>query len=166
MANNATPNQDRALREQLVECLRGGSAHTGVISALENFPPELYGVKPSQSPHSAWELLEHMRIALHDLLDFSTNPEYVEQTWPDDYWPASPAPPSQDAWRISIEAFKQDLNAFERLAGNPNSNLYAEIPWGKDHQTLLHEILLAIDHTSYHTGELVLLRRILGAWRN
>ena len=166
MANTPTPNQDRALREQLVIFLRGGSAHATVASALENFPPELYGAKPNQSPHSAWELLEHMRIALHDLLDFSTNPEYVEQTWPDDYWPRSPAPPSPDAWRASVEAFKQDRDAFERLAGNPTSNLYAEIPWGNDHQTLLHEVLLAADHTSYHTGELVLLRRMLGAWKS
>ncbi len=170
MANTSTsstsmPNQDRVLRRQLVEFLRGGSAHVTTVSALENFPPEFYGTKPDQSPHSAWELLEHMRIAVHDLLDFSTNPEYVELDWPEDYWPGSAAPPSEEAWRKSVEALKQDMNAFERLAGDPNSNLYAEIPWGKDRQTLLHEILLAGDHTSYHTGEIVLLRRMLGAWK-
>ena len=160
----STRTQDRALREQLVEFLRGGSAHVTALSAVENFPPDLCGAKPNGSPHSAWELLEHMRIALHDLLDFSTKPEYVEMNWPGDYWPDSPAPASGDAWHASVEALKQDLNAFERLAGDPGSNLYAEIPWGKERQTLLREILLAGDHTSYHTGEIVLLRRMLGAW--
>jgi uncharacterized damage-inducible protein DinB len=156
---------DQALREQLVALLRGGSAHVTVIAALENFPAKLYGAKPDQAPHSAWEILEHMRIALHDLLDFCTKPEYTELTWPDDYWPKSSAPPSEAAWSASVEALQEDLKAFEDLIQDPKSNLYAEIPWATDHQTLLREVLLAGDHTSYHTGELVLLRRMLGAWK-
>ena len=93
-----------------------------------------------------------MRIALRDLWDFSTNPEYVEKKWPDDYWPASAAPPSKEAWNSSVRALKEDLAAFEKLVKNPKSNLYAQIPWGKKSQTLLREVLLAADHNSYHTG--------------
>ena len=123
-----------------------------MLTALKDFPPKLYGAKPENAPHSAWELLEHMRIALRDLWDFSTNAEYVEKKWPDDYWPASAAPPSKDAWHSSVRALKEDLAAFEKLVKDPNSNLYAQIPWGKKDQTLLREVLIAADHNSYHTG--------------
>jgi DinB superfamily len=155
---------DALLRNHLIELLRGGSAHVETLAALKDFPPKLYGVKPEKAPHSAWELLEHMRISLRDLWEFSTNPEYVEKNWPEDYWPASVAPPSKDAWDESIRALKEDLAAFEKLIKDPASNLYAQIPWGKKDQTLLREFLLAADHNSYHTGEIVFLRRILGAW--
>jgi hypothetical protein len=156
---------DAALRHELVELLRGSNAHVDVFSALKGFPPKLYGAKPEHAPHSGWELLEHMRIALHDLWDFSTNDKYVEKKWPDDYWPASATPPSKEAWGNSVRALEADLVAFEKLVKNPASNLYAQIPWGKKEQTLLREVLLAADHTSYHTGELVFLRRLLGAWK-
>jgi uncharacterized damage-inducible protein DinB len=144
--------------------LRGGSAHIDVFAALKDFPPKLYGAKPENAPHSAWQLLEHMRMALRDLWDFSTNAEYVEKNWPDDYWPESAAPPSKQAWDSSVKALKEDLAAFEKLVKNPKSNLYAQIPWGKEKQTLLREVLLAADHNSYHVGQLVLLRRLLGTW--
>lgn len=160
------PNEDGALREQLVEFLRGGSAHVDLASALKNFPAHLYGVKPENAPHTAWELLEHMRISLSDLLDFATNPEYIELKWPDDYWPKSASPSSEQAWNRSVKALKEDLKAFEDLVKDPKSNLSSEIPWAKDHQTLLHEVLLAIDHNSYHVGEFVFLRRTLGAWKD
>jgi uncharacterized damage-inducible protein DinB len=156
---------DNSLRDQLVQLLRGGDAHVDVLTALKDFPPKLYGAKPENAPHSAWELLEHMRIALRDLWDFSTNAEYVEKKWPDDYWPDSAAPPSKEAWHSSVRALKEDLTAFEKLVKNRDSNLHAQIPWGKKDQTLLREVMLAADHTSYHTGELVFLRRILGAWK-
>jgi uncharacterized damage-inducible protein DinB len=155
---------DAILRDQLITLLRGGGARVETLAALKDFPTKLQGVKPENTPHSAWELLEHMRIALRDLWDFSTNPEYVEKKWPDDYWPASSAPPSKGAWDESVKALKEDLAAFEKLIKDPASNLYAQIPWGTKEQTLLREVLLAADHNSYHTGELVFLRRILGAW--
>jgi hypothetical protein len=158
-------DNDAALREQLYQLLTGAHAHVDVLSALKGFPPELYGKKPPHAAHSGWELLEHMRIALRDLWDFSTNPEYVEMKWPDDYWPATAAPPSVEAWHESVRAIKEDLKQFGELVKNPESNLYARIPWGKD-QTLLREVLLAADHNSYHTGELVYLRRLLGAWKS
>ena len=160
------PDNDASLRDNLVQLLRGGNAHVDVLSALKDFPPKLYGTKPQDAPHSAWELLEHMRIALRDLWEFSTSDRYVEKKWPDDYWPKTAEPPSNEAWKNSVRALKEDLDAFEELIKNPDSNLYAQIPWGKKDQTLLREFLLAADHTSYHTGELVFLRRLLGAWKS
>jgi hypothetical protein len=160
------PDNDASLREQLVQLLRGGNAHVDVLSALKDFSPKLYGAKPENSPHSAWELLEHMRIALRDIWDFSTNDKYVEKKFPDDYWPETAEPPSKGAWDTSVRALKEDLEAFEELIRNPDSNLYAQIPWGNNKdQTLLREIMVAADHTSYHTGELVLTRRMLGDWK-
>jgi uncharacterized damage-inducible protein DinB len=159
------PDNDASLREQLVQLLLGSNAHVDVLSALKDFPAKLYGAKPENAPHSAWELLEHMRITLRDLWEFSTSDKYVEKNWPDDYWPASAEPPSNEAWRASVRAVKEDLEAFGKLVKDPNSNLYAQIPWGKKDQTLLREVLLAADHTSYHTGELVYLRKMLGAWK-
>jgi hypothetical protein len=158
-------DKDAALRDHLVELLRGGSAHVDVLNALKGFPVILYGAKPEGAPHSGWELLEHTRLALRDLYDFSTNNKYVEKKWPDDYWPASTEPPSKEAWQDSVRALEEDLAAFEKLVKDPHSNLYAQIPWGKKEQTLLREVLLAADHNSYHTGELVFLRRLLGAWK-
>jgi hypothetical protein len=160
------PDNDGALRDQLFQLLLGAHAHVDVLSALKGFPAKFYGAKPQNSPHSGWELLEHTRIALRDLWDFCTNPDYVEKKWPDDYWPASAEPPSKDAWRTSVRALEADLEAFGKLIKNPKSNLYAQIPWGTKDQTLLREVLLAADHNSYHTGELVFLRRLLGAWKS
>ena len=155
---------DRALRAKLVEFLRGESAHASLKSVVDDFPEELRGKKPKGSPHSAWQLLEHIRIALHDLLDFSTNPNYVAMKWPDDYWPKEAAPKNDAAWDASVRAVKKDIADFEKLVGDPESNLYATIPWGEG-QTLLREVLIAGQHTSYHLGQIVLLRRLLGAWK-
>jgi hypothetical protein len=160
------PDNEVALREQLYQFLLGAQAHVDLLSALKDFPPELYGVVPEGAPHSAWELLEHMRIALRDLWDFSTTADYAEKKWPDDYWPASPEPPSPDAWQNAVHALEGDLELFGKLIRNPKSNLFARVPTGKKDQTLLREVLLVADHNSYHTGELVFLRRILGAWKS
>jgi DinB superfamily len=156
------PGDDRLLREHLLEFLRGGSAHIDFKSAVKDFPPELYGKTPEGAPYSAWQLLEHLRIALHDMLDFCVNPKYAALEWPKDYWPESAAPPSAETWRASVRAVEADIAEFERLAGDPKSNLYAKIPWG-DGQTLLREILLAGDHNSYHLGQLVMLKKQLTA---
>lgn len=153
------------LREQLAQVLYGGSAHVDVLTALKNFPPEHYGTKPEHSPHSAWQLLEHIRIALRDLWEFSTNDKYVEMKWPDDYWPKSSKPASEEEWHDSVRALEADLNAFAALVKDPDSNLFAQIPWGTKQQTLLREVLLAATHTSYHIGEFVFLRRLLGIWK-
>jgi uncharacterized damage-inducible protein DinB len=157
------PAEDRILREHLLELLHGGSAHADLDTILADFPVDLPGKKPENAPHTAWQLLEHLRLTLHDILDFSTNSHYVELEFPDDYWPKTAAPPSTDEWRQSIEAVKADMQAFEDLVNNSASNLYAKIPWGSG-QTLLREVLLAADHNSYHLGQIVYLRKQLGAW--
>ena len=156
--------EDRALREQLVAFLRGGQAHADIKSVLDDVPPEIRGARPKGMPHTPWQLLEHIRFTLRDLLDFSTNSNYLQPEWPKDYWPKDEAPPSDDAWNKSVKALKKDLADFEKLIGEPESNLYATIPWGEG-QTLLREVLLAGQHTSYHLGQLVLVRRMLGAWK-
>jgi hypothetical protein len=159
MANS----EDRVLRETLVEFLGGKSAHADFDAVVKDFPAELRGRKPKGAEHSAWQVLEHMRLALHDLYDFSTNPNYAAMKWPDDYWPKEAAPPSDEAWNASVGAVKKEVAAFEKLIGDAKTNFSAKIPWG-DGQTILREVLLAGQHTSYHLGELVLLRRELGAW--
>jgi uncharacterized damage-inducible protein DinB len=156
-------SEDRVLRDTLVEFLGGASAHASLDSVVKDFPAELRGRKPHGAEHSAWQVLEHIRLALHDIYDFSTNSEYVALKWPDDYWPKEAAPPSDDAWHTSVRAVKKDIAAFEKLIGDPNTNFSAAIPWGEG-QTILREVLLAGQHTSYHLGQLVSLRRELGAW--
>lgn len=158
------PANDQFLRDQLVEFLKKGNAHVDLFSALKDFPEDLYGKKPEGAPHTAWQLLEHIRIALNDMLVFSTDSNYVDLKWPDDYWPKETAPKDAAAWKSSVKALKADLEEFEKLIQNPASNLYTKIPWG-DGQTLLREALLAIDHNSYHVGQLVTLRQQLGAWQ-
>ena len=157
------PNDDALLRDLLVESLQKANAHAGLFDALKNFPESLYGKKPQGAPHSAWQLLEHIRITLNDLLVFSTDADYVAPEWPEAYWPKHDAPSNAAAWQASVKALRADLGDFEKLIRNPESNLYARIPWGEG-QTLLREALLAIDHTSYHVGQLVMLRKQLGAW--
>jgi len=156
--------EDRALREQLVKFLSGGEAHAEFKDVLNDFLVAARGAVPKGAEHSAWQELEHIRIALHDLLDFSTNPNYVAMKWPDDYWPKEAAPKNDAAWEASVRAVKKDIADFEKLVGDPESNLYATIPWGEG-QTLLREVLIAGQHTSYHLGQIVLLRRLLGAWK-
>ncbi|MGB0123936.1 MAG: DinB family protein [Silvibacterium sp.] len=159
------PTDDKLLRDQLVEFLRKGNAHVDLFSALKDFPEDLYGKKPDGAPHSPWQLLEHIRIALNDMLVFSTDPDYVAPKWPEGYWPEQEAPENAAAWKTSVKALTADLDALEKLIQNPESNLYAKIPWG-DGQTLLREALMAIDHSSYHLGQLVMVRRQLGTWRS
>lgn len=158
------PTDDVLLREQLIEALQKGNAHVDLFSALKDFPEELAGKKPDGAPHSAWQLLEHLRLALNDLLIFSTDSNYAAPKWPDAYWPREDAPSDPAAWRASVKAIRADLDAFVQFIRNPASNLYAPIPWGNG-QTLLREALLAIDHNSYHIGQLVMLRKQLGAWK-
>jgi hypothetical protein len=157
------PNDDAILRTQLIEFLRGASAHADIASVLDDFLPEHYGSKPQDAPYSAWQLLEHIRFTLNDLLIFSTDSHYVAPKWPDDYWVAEAAPESASEWKKSVKALKADLAAFEKLIEDPKTNLYAQIPWG-DGQNVLREILLAGDHTSYHLGQIVVLRKQLGVW--
>jgi hypothetical protein len=156
------PNE--SLREHLLSLLRGGGAHAAFDKAVGHLPAELRGAKPEGAPYSAWELLEHMRIAQWDILEFSRNPKHVSPEWPAGYWPKSAAPPDDGAWDKSVKQFRADLEAMENLVADPRTNLLARIPHG-DGQTILREALLVADHNAYHLGELVLLRRLLGAWK-
>jgi hypothetical protein len=149
-----------SLRRHVDNALRMKGAHLGFEEAVTDFPPALRGVKPAGAPHTAWQLLEHMRIAQEDILDFSRNPAYKEKKFPDDYWPAEEAPPSEDAWEESVAAFLRDLAATQDLMADTSRDLLAKIAHGKG-QTLLREALLVADHNAYHLGQLVFLRKML-----
>jgi uncharacterized damage-inducible protein DinB len=156
---------DEALREHLVRILDWEEAHVGFDKAIADLAPDKRGARAPGFEHSVWQLLEHMRIAQEDILDFCVNPKYVHtMKWPDDYWPKAPAPPTARAWNASVAAFRKDRRALKRLAANPRLDLSARIPHG-DGQTYIREILLALDHNAYHVGELIVLRRLLGAWK-
>ena len=156
-------DDDSSLRRHLVELLKGGSAHARFEEAIAGIPPKLRGQKPAGLPHSAWMLLEHMRIAQRDILEFSRNRKHVSPDWPKGYWPRSEAPPSVAAWNASIKKFRRDLKAMQDLVANRKTDLHARIPWG-DGQTVLREALLVADHNAYHLAQLVDIRRLLGAW--
>ncbi len=159
------PDQDHTIRKALLEFLSGGEAHAGIDDTVKDFPPTLYAKKPAGAPHTAWQLLEHIRIALHDLLEFCRNPDYEAPKWPDGYWPEKDAPASAEDWDKSVKALKKDQHGLEKLLQASDVDIYAKIPWGKG-QTILREVLLAGDHTSYHVGQLVMLRKQLGAWKD
>jgi hypothetical protein len=152
------------IRAALVKALDWDSAHASFDAAVKDFPVALRGKRVQGLPYSAWEILEHLRIAQHDILDFSRNPKYREMTWPDDYWPSAPQPPDATAWDRSIAAFRRDRAAIKRMTSDPKVRLDKRIPHG-DGQTYLREILLVIDHNAYHVAELVMLRRLLGIWK-
>ncbi|CAN5209012.1 DinB family protein [soil metagenome] len=150
-------------RETVARLLDWDEAHAGFDKALSGIPPELRGVPPEGLPYSPWQLLEHLRLAQRDILDFCRDPDYTQPEWPEDYWPPTPAPRSADEWERSVEAFRGDRDALRRLASDPDLDLTAEIPHGEG-QTYLRELLLVADHNAYHLGQLVVVRRLLGIW--
>ena len=154
---------DKQLREHLVYLLDGGGAHAKFDAVAKDLPEKLRGVRPNGLPHSAWMLLEHLRLAQWDILDFSRNSKHKSPEWPEGYWPKNEKPSGAADWDKSIEQFRKDLKAMQDLVSNPATDLYAPIPWG-DGQTILREALLVADHNAYHLGQLVDLRRLLGAW--
>jgi hypothetical protein len=154
---------DKALREHVLYLLRGGGAHLDFEKAVDGLPDHLRGVKPSGVPFTAWRLLEHLRFAQRDILEFSKNPKYVSPDWPAGYWPEGDAPTDGAAWDQSVKSFRADLQAVEKLVADPSTDLYARIPHGTG-QTILREALLVADHNAYHLGQIVLLRRLLRAW--
>ncbi|MFZ0638377.1 MAG: DinB family protein [Candidatus Acidiferrales bacterium] len=158
------PVNDKALREQLAKLLDGGQAHAGWRDVLADMPESLRGVKPEGAPHTVWQLLEHMRIAQWDILEFSRDAKHVSPQFPEGYWPATEAPPSAEAWEKSAKAFGRDLEEMKKLVSGAKTNLFERITHGKG-QTILREALLAADHNAYHLGQLVLMRKMLGAWR-
>ena len=152
------------LRNVLARALSWGDARVTFDDAVANLAPALRGVRPQGVPHSPWELLEHLRIAQQDILEFCVNADYKERKWPDSYWPPDPAPPSDRAWDESIAAYRRDRRELERLARSADIDLDAKIPHGTG-QTYGRELVLVIDHSAYHIGQLVLVRQLLGAWK-
>ena len=157
--------EHNALRRHLLELLAGGHAHVDLETAVADFPPRLRGKKTKGAPHTAWQLLEHIRIAQWDILEFSRNPKHVSPKWPDGYWPKTEAPPSAAAWNTSLRKTRAEQKAMEKLVASKKTDLFAPIPHGTG-QTVLREALLVADHNAYHIGQLVLLRRLLGAWKD
>ena len=154
---------DKALREHVLYLLGGGGAHLDFDAAVAELPPNLRGTKPNGLPHTPWRLVEHMRIAQWDILDFSRNPDHESLPWPAGYWPEGDGPPDERAWDRSVRTFRADLQAMQDLVADDATDLLSPIPWG-DRQTILREALLVADHNAYHLGQLVTVRRMLGAW--
>ena len=157
-------NTDQALRKHVFELLEGGHAHLRFDAAIADLPVAMRGARPERVPHSPWRLVEHMRIAQWDILEFSRNPKHVSPEFPAGYWPRGDAPTNDAAWRKSVAGFRADLKAMQTLVEDPGTDLLAPIPWG-DGQTILREAMLVADHNAYHLGQLVMLRRLLGAWQ-
>jgi hypothetical protein len=160
---NKKIDQDQPLRQHLVDLLKGGSAHAKFEQVTAGIPLKLRGQKPPGLPHSPWMLLEHLRIAQWDILQFSRDKNHVSPEWPAGYWPRTPAPPSSAAWDASVASFRKDLKTLQNLVIHRKTDLHARISWG-DGQTILRQALLAADHNAYHLAQLVDARRLLGAW--
>jgi len=158
--NSADP-----LRAQLVRALDWEEAHVGFDKALDGIPEDKRGARAAGFEHSTWQLLEHMRLAQKDLIDFAANSRYVHALkWPDDYWPRNPAPPDAKAWNQSLADFKADREKLKHMVQDSEVDLFALVPTGKGHQTYLRTILVVVDHNAYHLGQLVAVRRALGLW--
>lgn len=156
---------DKVLRNHLLVLLEGEEAHLNFEAAVKDLPAELRGKRPKGAAHSPWELLEHMRIAQWDILEFVRNANHVSPEFPSGYWPSTAAPPNEKAWEKSVNAFRADLKAMAKLVANESTDLLAPIPHA-DGKTILREVLLVADHNAYHLGQLVLSRRLLGAWQS
>lgn len=154
---------DKSLRDHLVNLLTGENAHAGFETAVKDMPAEARGRRPKGAEHSPWEVLEHLRIAQWDILEFTRNPKHVSPDFPSGYWPKSPEPPDAKAWDKSVAAFHHDLNAMAALIADESVDLLKPLEHGTG-QTPTREALVLADHNAYHLGELILLRRVLGAW--
>ncbi len=159
-----TGDQTARLREHLHYLLKGGGAHLDFDKAIADLPVELRGAKLPGVPHTPWRLLEHLRIAQWDILEFTRNPRHVSPPWPEGYWPTGDAPPDDGVWDRSVAAFRADLRAMQDLVADPATDLFTPLPHGEG-QTVLREALLVADHNAYHIGQLVVVRRLLGAWK-
>src|SRR5215210_8528131 len=151
---------DKQLREQLVNLLGGGGAHVDFETVIKDFPIEIINRKAEHVPYTPWQVLEHMRIAQWDILEFSRDAAHVSPPWPEGYWPASEVEADEAAWNNSVEAFRADLEAMKRLVEESSTDLFAPLEHGTG-QTILREALLVADHNAYHLGVLVTLKRLL-----
>jgi hypothetical protein len=151
------------LRAHVLELLRGGHAHVTFDDAVADLPEPMRGKRPESLPYSPWELVEHIRISQRDILDYTVSPDYTALPWPKGYWPKTPTPPNAKAWDASVDAVRADTEAMQRLVAE--RDLFAKVPTATEGHTLLREALLLADHNAYHIGELIAVRRLLGAWR-
>lgn len=154
---------DEALRKHLLALLKGAEAHVDFGRAVANMPKDHQGLKPGGLPYTPWQQLEHIRISQWDILEYIRNPKHLSPPWPQGYWP-EPVPPTPDAWDKSIRGFERDHAALRQLVTDPATSLFAQLPYGKPGHTIMREILLLADHTAYHLGQLIVLRRLLGNW--
>lgn len=155
---------DQPLRDHVLDLLRGGGAHLGFEEAFADLPVDLRGARPAGIPHSPWRLLEHMRICQWDILEYCRNPKHRSPDFPDGYWPDGDAPPSVDQWDRSLSAYRRDLDAVMEMVSDTSQDLCLPLPHGRSGHTLLREVLLIADHQAYHLGQVVAVRRALGAW--
>ena len=155
-------DHDKILREHLIKLLSGKQAHIDPETALSSMPLELRGKRWEAAPHTPWQLLEHIRIAQWDILEFSRNPQHVSPAFPQGYWPSSATPPDEEAWNKSVSIFQSDLKAMMSLVADPATDLYTPIPHGTG-QTILREALLVADHNAYHLGQFVWLGKVMGS---
>lgn len=155
--------QHKTITNEVTKLLQGGSAHAGFEKAIVDLPAELRGIKPQGLPYSIWQLVEHIRIAQWDMLEFSKDGNHQSPKWPDDYWPKQAEPANDEAWNSSIKQIENNLKEFIELI--QSEDLYERIPHGNG-QTLLREALQIADHITYHIAEIIIIRRLLGAWNN
>lgn len=156
-------NDQSRIRELLLEQLNGRNAHVDFQKAVENLSITDLGIKPEQFPHTIWELVEHIRIAQHDIVAFSKDPGYESPSWPEGYWPESDKPTGPDEWEKSLEAIERDHRAMVELVKDKDRDLLAPLKHG-DGQTLFREAMLIVDHNSYHIGQIVQMRRVMDIW--
>jgi len=152
------------LVKNLVDLIEKGNAHVSLDKALENIPFSLLGERPGNLPYSTWQITEHIRIAQWDILEFSHGSKHVSPKWPDGYWPNETAPKSEDEWKKCIQQIQSDRTSFTELIKNAGDNLYKPFEYGNG-QSLLKEALVLADHNSYHTGEIIIIRRLLNEWK-
>lgn len=164
MPKTTQADREASLREHLLNLLTGSHAHADFEAAIKNLPVELRGRRPDGVEYSAWQLVEHLRIAQWDILGFSRDAKHKSPDWPGGYWPTAPEPPDEKTWDKSVRAFRKDLKSFCALISDPGTDLYAKIAHG-DGQTILREALLVADHNAYHVGQIILVRKLLGAWK-
>src|SRR5262245_35965158 len=157
-------SNDESLRQHLVWLLGEGNAHLTFDAAIASLPVKFRGAMASGVPHTPWRLVEHMRIAQWDILEFCRNPKHISPEFPKGYWPATDAPPDDSAWNRTVQSFRADLQAMQQLVANPATDLFAPIAHAGDRQTILREALLVADHNAYHLGQLIIVRRALGVW--
>ena len=155
--------RDEEIRKHTIYLLRGGGAHIHFDEAISGFPAHLRNRNVHDLPYNAWQLLEHLRIAQWDILEFSRNPEHVSPDFPEGYWPIEKSDPDEEAWNNSIQVFRAELQAMQELVSDPGVDILSPIPHGSG-QTILREALLVADHNAYHLGQMIVLRRLLGCW--